>query len=120
MLLNVTYYEEKWDNWDSEELTVQEMLLLEEETGFSRVQGPNSMLMSAYACEARGAQALIWWLRGHNGHARGLADLKPGKLRIEIVPEPDPLDEPDSEPTEASSSESARSASAGPRRKSTS
>jgi hypothetical protein len=118
VLLNVSYYEEKWDSWDSEELTVQEMLLLEEETGFARIQGPNSMLASAYACEARGAQALIWWLRGHNGRAKGLADLKPGKLRIEMLP--DPLPEEDSEPTGTGSSDSSPSGSGGPRRKSTS
>ena len=87
MLLNVIYYEEKWDNWDSEELTVQEMLLIEEETGFARIQGPNSLLVSAYAQEARGAQALIWWLRGHKGHPKALGELKPGKLRIEMVPD---------------------------------
>ena len=98
MLLNVTYYEEKWDNWDSEELTVQEMLLIEEETGFSRIQGPDSLLVSAYAQEARGAQALIWWLRGHKKGGARLADLKPGKLRIEMV-SVDPLPE-DSEETE--------------------
>jgi hypothetical protein len=98
MLLNITYYEEKWDNFDSEELTVQEMLLIEEETGFARIQGPDSLLVSAYAQEARGAQALIWWLRGHNGRAKALADLKPGKLRIEMV-SVDPLPE-DSDKTE--------------------
>lgn len=97
MLLNVQYYEEKWDNWDSTELTVQEMLLIEEETGFARIQGPNSLLVSAYAQEARGVQALIWWLRGHTGRAKALGELKPGKLRIEMVPE-DPFPE-DSEPT---------------------
>ena len=92
MLVNVTYYEEKWDNWDWEELSVQEMLLIEEETGFARIQGPDSLLASAYAHEARGAQALIWWLRGHKGHSRALGELKPGKLRIELVPE-DPFEE---------------------------
>lgn len=117
VLLNVSYYEEKWDNWDSEELTVQEMLLLEEETGFARIQGPNSLLASAYACEARGAQALIWWLRGHNGRAKGLADLKPGKLRIEMLP--DPLPEEGSEPTEPVSSVSSPNVSTGRRGKST-
>jgi hypothetical protein len=117
MLLNVTYFEEKWDNWDSEELTVHDMLFIEEETGFARIQGPGSLLVSAYAQEARGAQALIWWLRGHPGHARGLADLKPGKLRIEIVQD-SPLAE-DSEPTGIDSSKSSRTGTSGPRTKST-
>jgi hypothetical protein len=117
MLLNVQYYEEKWDNWDSEELTVQDMLFIEEETGFARIQGPDSLLVSAYAQEARGAQALIWWLRGHNGHARGLADLKPGKLRIEMVLE-SPFEEA-SEETGTDSSSSSPTGTSGRRTKST-
>jgi hypothetical protein len=116
VILNVRYLDEEWLGWDSEELTVQEMLLLEEETGFARIQGPGSLLVSAYACEARGAQALIWWLRGHNGHAVALADLKPGKLRIEMLPEEAPK-EP--EPTETDSSDSSPPVTAGRRTKST-
>lgn len=117
MLLNVTYYEEKWDSWDSEELTVQEMLFIEDETGFARIQGPDSLLVSAYAQEARGAQALIWWLRGHQGHARDLPDLKPGKLRIEMVTV-DPLVE-DSGPTGTDSSKSSPKSTGGSRGRST-
>lgn len=100
MILNVSYYDEKWLNWDSEELTVQEMLLIEEETGFSRIQGPNSLLVAAYGHEARGAQALIWWLRGHHGHAAALADLKPGKLRIEMVAEESPKEDSEESATD--------------------
>lgn len=122
MILNVRYLDEEWLGWDSEELTVQEMLLIQEETGFSRIQGPNSLLVAAYACEARGAQALIWWLRGHTGHAAALADLKPGKLRIEMITPPDEdKDSPkeDSETSATASSDTSRTATAGRRIRST-
>jgi len=118
VILNVHYLDEEWLGWDSEELTVQEMLLIEEETGFARIQGPGSLLVAAYACEARGAQALIWWLRGHTGHAAALADLKPGKLRIEMIVEEESPKE-DSETSEIASSGTSRTATAGRRIRST-
>lgn len=124
MILNVRYEGEEWLGWDSEELTVQEMLLIEEETGFARIQGPGSLLVAAYGCEARGAQALIWWLRGHHGHAAALADLKPGKLRLEMVTPPDededsPKETGDSAPNGTVSSATSRTATTGRRIRST-
>jgi hypothetical protein len=122
---NVRYYgsgadepDEEWLNWDPEELTVQDMLRIEEETGYVRVMGPESVLSSAYLHEAKGAQALVWWLHGGKPNTKHeLMDLKPGKLRLELVDDV-PLVE-SSGTSATSTSDGSRSSITGRRSKST-
>ena len=102
MLLNVRYLDESWEGWDPEELTVEEIVRIEEETGFARIMGPDSLLLKAWNCEALAVQALIWWLRGGTGHAKNITGLKPMKLQVESVPDPKELSE-ESETEPASS-----------------